>query len=201
MVYKILKVLLLLALIAGIGFMLLNFSYFSQQLGYFFDRVFVSEVQRDFRRQEKNIQQQPNELYIPSLEIRAPIIYTEVTDETGFQLALQNGVVHYPGTARIGEAGNTYIFGHSSDFAFAKGDYKTVFALLPHIELGAEILLADERGEIYKYIVNEKFVAEKTDTHLLKQDTNFRKILTLQTSYPVGTALRRYIVKAELKPE
>lgn len=188
---------------AGCIFVLLNFSYFSQHVVYFFDRTFVTDAQRDFRRTEEAVKQKPNELYIPNLEIRAPIVYVanDSKDEATFQKALQNGVVHYPGTAPIGEVGNSYIFGHSSDFAFAPGEYKTVFALLPNLPKGAEIIVSNDKGKLFKYIVYEKFVAENTDTYLLGQDTGGRKILTLQTSYPIGTALKRYIIKAELKNE
>ena len=199
--WKVIYVIVIGAVAAGVIFVLLNFSYFSQQAVYFFDRTFVTDVQREFRQSEHPVTQKPNELYIPSLEIRAPIIYIEETGEPAFQAALQKGVVHYPGTAKFGEVGNSYLFGHSSDFALKKGDYKTVFAILPNIELGAEILVSDENGKIFKYKVYDKLVAEKTDLHLLGQETNGAKILTIQTSYPIGTALKRYIVKAELRGE
>ncbi len=197
----IVKWLILLAVVAALVFVLLNFNYFSQHLTYFFDQTFVTDAQREFRRNEQRIQQKPNEIYIPALEIRAPIIFTSDTNEAGFQQALQKGVVLYPGTAQVGQVGNTYIFGHSSDFAFAPGEFKTVFALLPNLQIGEQVLVSNENGKIFKYIVYEKFVAEKTATHLLSQDTGGRKVLTLQTSYPIGTALKRYIVRAELLPE
>lgn len=198
---KILKIILGVLGIVLLGFVLLNFDYFSQQIQYHVNRTFVTEVQREIRRDEKNIVLEANELYIPTLEIRAPIIFIDGVGEEVFQPALEKGIVQYPGTAPVGVVGNTYIFGHSSDFILSKGDYKTVFALLPNIEIGAVIQVTNERGELFEYIVYEKFVAEKTATYLLDQDTKGKKILTLQTSYPIGTALQRYIVKAELKPE
>ncbi len=198
---KILKIILGLVGVVAFGFMLLNFDYFSQQIQYHVNRTFVTEVQREIRRDEKNIVLEANELYIPTLEIRAPIIFIDSVGEDVFQPAFQRGVVLYPETAPVGAVGNSYIFGHSSDYIFAKGDYKTVFALLPNIEIGAVIQVTNERGEEFEYIVYEKFVAENTATYLLDQDTKGKKILTLQTSYPIGTALQRYIVKAELKPE
>jgi LPXTG-site transpeptidase (sortase) family protein len=199
--WKVIYVLVIGAVVAGVIFVLLNFSYFSQQVVYFFDQTFVTDAQREFRRSENPVAQKPNELYIPSLEIRAPIIYIDETGEPAFQAALKKGVVHYPGTAAIGEVGNSYLFGHSSDFAFKGGEYKTVFALLPNIELGSVIEVTDEKGKVFLYKVYDKFVAEKTDVHLLGQETNGAKVLTIQTSYPIGTALKRYIVKAELKSE
>lgn len=201
MAVKIIKIIVVFLGLAGILFVLLNFNYFLQHVTYFFDQTFVTDSQREFRRTEHPVTQKPDELYIPSLEIRAPIQFVDQTGEDAFQPALQKGVVHYPGTAKVGEVGNTYIFGHSSDFAFSKGEYKTVFAILPNIELGAEVILTNSDGKLFKYKVYNKFVAEKTATELLDQNTGGRKILTLQTSYPIGTALKRYIVKAELKPE
>lgn len=198
MLYKLLRYLIIAVLIAAGIFALLNMSYFSKQVGYFFNKTFLTETQRDFARSENPVASVPNQLYIPSLDILAPIIYVESTNEEVFQKALQDGVVQYPNTAKIGTVGNTYIFGHSSDFALSKGSYKTVFALLPSIEKGEEILVTDEDGEQFVYKVYDKFVAKNTDTYLLKQDTQGRKILTLQTSYPVGTALQRYIIKAEM---
>jgi HemK-like putative methylase len=70
-------------------------------------------------------------LSIPSLSIEAPIQFIDKADEKTFQAALKNGVVHYPGTALAGEFGNMYIFGHSSDYIWSKGHYKTIFAVLP----------------------------------------------------------------------
>ena len=140
----------------------------------------------------------PNLLLIPSLEITAPIIYLSESDERAFQAGLLNGVVHYPGTANMGQTGNAYIFGHSSDFVWSRGQYKTVFALLPRIEIGAEIQASDPQGNLYRYRVFETKVVEADDLSVLNQDTSGRKILSVQTSYPVGTALRRFVAVAEL---
>ena len=140
----------------------------------------------------------PNTLLVASLRIKAPVHYVAEDAEAVFQQALQNGVVHYPGTAQPGEPGNVYIFGHSSDNAWAKGQYKTVFALLPRIEKGAPILLSDAEGRIFTYLVRDNFSISVRDRRWLSQENSERRLLTLQTSYPVGTSLGRYIVVAEL---
>jgi LPXTG-site transpeptidase (sortase) family protein len=98
-----------------------------------------------------------------------------------------------------GEVGNVYIFGHSSDYAWSKGNYKHAFALLPKIKNGAEIKLTDEKGFSYTYLVTRQGVVGPNDVHVLAQNTNGKKLLTLQTSYPLGTALKRYVVVAELR--
>ncbi len=141
---------------------------------------------------------EPNMLEIPALGIHAPIIYIDEKTEKAYQEALLHGVVHYPGTAKPGEAGNAYIFGHSSDYIWSPGQYKTVFAILPKISQGDLINVSDEQGRMFVYRVIEQKVVTPTDLSVLDQGGNQRKLLTLQTSYPIGTALRRYIVVAEL---
>lgn len=142
---------------------------------------------------------EPNLLVIENLGIKTPIIFAEEENEKAFQESLERGVVHYPGTAEIGEPGNAYIFGHSSDYIWARGDYKAIFARLPKIEKGDLIYASNQEGENFTYEVIETFVASPKDTHLLDQFNQERKLLTLQTSYPLGTALKRFIVRAELK--
>lgn len=198
MVTKILKWILIAAIAIIAIFALLNNEYFFKQLRYYTGQVFVTEQQRENIRRERPVAEQPNQIQIPSLDIVAPIQYVTESNEPAFQAALVNGVVHYPGTAEFGAEGNSYIFGHSSDFAFSKGSYKTVFALLPKIEMGAEISVTNKDGDKYIYKVYDKFVVESTDVKQLDQNTKGKRILTLQTSYPIGTALKRYIVKAEL---
>ncbi len=200
MTKKIIKLIITLILLAILGFLLLNFGYFRKQASYFLNKNFVVSVptQTDDHLNNNLVKTDPDQLSIPSLRISAPIQYPTQANEAAYQEALVNGVVHFPGTAGVGELGNVYIFGHSSDFAFNKGSYKTVFALLPKIEIDSDIFVSDSNGKQYQYKVFEKFVVEKTDLSVLSQETNDRSILTIQTSYPVGTALKRYIVKAEL---
>lgn len=170
----------------------LNAAYFYKQFKFW---LHPPKVETEASQQK----QQPNQLSIPSLGIIAPIVEAQENSEVSFQEALKNGVVHYPGTAAAGQVGNMYIFGHSSDLALKDGGYKTVFALLPSIQNGAEIRVTDSSGTMFVYEVVDQFVASSTDVQLLEQETGGEKILTLQTSYPIGTALKRYIVKAKLK--
>jgi len=140
----------------------------------------------------------PNTLWVDSLGIKAPINFPVANNETAYQEALLTGVAHYPGTALIGQSGNMFIFGHSSDYIWSKGRYKTVFAKLPKIQTGAEIDVTDTNGKLYVYKVVNHFIAEATDVSLTGQYGYQKKLLTLQTSYPVGTAKQRYIVIAEM---
>jgi LPXTG-site transpeptidase (sortase) family protein len=142
---------------------------------------------------------QSGKVEIPSLKITAPVLFGIRRSEEAFQVALRRGVVHYPGTAKPGELGNCYIFGHSSDYPWAKGDYKTVFKELPNIQKGTEIFVTDEKGNRFAYAVTDAFVASASDTHLLGQGDKKTRNLTLQTSYPLGTAFKRWIVLAVIR--
>lgn len=141
---------------------------------------------------------EPNQIRIAALNIVTPVVYVDNIGEGYFQEALAKGVVHYPGTALPGQAGNAFYFGHSSDFGYKAGDYKTVFALLPQIELGETIEVSDSVGRVYKYEVVNTLVVSPTQTEVLSQGNREERLLTLQTSYPVGTAFKRFIVQAKL---
>jgi sortase (surface protein transpeptidase) len=70
-------------------------------------------------------------IIINGIGVNAPVIYDQKTvDEGAFQLALRDGVVHYPGTALPGQPGNVAIFGHSSGQVWAPGNYKFFFTHL-----------------------------------------------------------------------
>jgi LPXTG-site transpeptidase (sortase) family protein len=180
--------------IVAVLFLLLNFQYFWANLTFTINKPEEQQL-------PVNEVIEPNILKIPGLGIQAPIRYVDVASEDVFQKALADGVVQFPGTAKPGEWGNAYIFGHSSDYAWSKGNYKTVFALLPRIQTGERITVSDASGKAFNYIVTKTFVVAPDNTEVLDQFGYQKKVLTLQTSYPVGTALKRFIVQAEIAAE
>lgn len=189
------KKILYIFLVGILAIILVNAGFFYAQIRFLIKKPAAQNIS-EVANPKKS---QPNFLSIPSLGIKAPIQYPEKQDEKVFQEFLAKGVVHYPGTALVGQLGNCYIFGHSSDFPWAKGDFKHIFALLPKIEIGAQIEISDMDGNMYIYKVTEKFVASPKDVSLLAYKKEGKKILTLQTSYPIGSAAKRYIVRAEME--
>ncbi len=189
----ILKILLVAVCVAGV----LNWEYFWKNLSFTLN---PAQIRIDAMEGAKGEKGESNRLEILSLGIAAPIVYPEKNEEAAYQEALIAGVAHYPGTALPGEPGNVYIFGHSSDYLWRPGDYKTVFALLPRIKIGAEIILTNSLGKNFHYKVTSSFAVGAGEVKWLDQGDYQKKLLTLQTSYPVGTALRRWIVRAELSP-
>lgn len=150
-----------------------------------------------------------NRLIIPKLNLNIPIVippygallredWEQV--ELDIQEALEDGVVHYPGTARPGQAGNFFVTGHSSYYPWALGRFKTVFARLPQLDVGDEYWVY-YGGDRHRYIVEEKKEVRPSDISVLDQPTDER-IATLMTCTPVGTTLRRLVIVArELDPE
>ncbi|MBI5732115.1 MAG: sortase [Candidatus Magasanikbacteria bacterium] len=115
--------------------------------------------------------------------------------EKQIQSGLQNGVVHYPGTAKPGEYGNLFMTGHSSYYPWDPGKFKDVFATLNKLEVGDRYYVY--YGQIkYTYEVFEKKEVQPGNVDVLKQPVD-QKISTLMTCTPVGTALRRLIITAQ----
>jgi sortase A len=132
-------------------------------------------------------------LNIPSIGVKAPIVFTPRTDEGGVQLALRDGVVHYATTAKPGQNGNVVLFGHSSGQAWAKGNYKFVFTLLNKLTRN-DIVTIGYDGKRYTYVVLDSKVVDPTDVSVL--NPTGEPTLTLITCTPVGTSRNRLVVTA-----
>ncbi len=152
---------------------------------------------------ELEITPSDNRIIIPRIDQNIPIIrvssesliardWTALEDE--MQDALQDGVVHYPGTSLPGKTGNTVITGHSSYFPWDDGRFKDVFALLHDLVLGDRIVVYYDQDK-YIYEVNEIDVVLPENIDVLKQTPDEK--LTLITCTPVGTNLKRLIIEAE----
>lgn len=136
-------------------------------------------------------------LSIPSLNISAPVVAdVDGNNKEVYFKALQNGVAQYKGTAKPGEGGNIFIFGHSSYYAWDPGHYKEIFKNLEDIKIGAEIEIT-YRGKEYKYKVTQTKVVKPTDISSLAPTSSEQ--LTLMTCVPPGTTTNRLIVVA--RPE
>jgi len=204
------KFLGLFLLIFTITYTLINYQTFWERTKYFYQtNIKKEDLARTFLPQiadkdPEDIAQAPvqtvslqdNHLYIPKLAISAPIIWD--IPESQILDKLHDGVIHYKETAHPGEGGNTFITGHSSYYAWDWGKYKSVFALLGKLNPGDEIIVTYQ-GRVYAYQVIEKFEVAPNQVEVLKK-TNY-PTLTLMTCTPVGTALRRLIIRAsEVNP-
>lgn len=135
-----------------------------------------------------------NTIYIPRIEVIAPINWDIEGNDAHVLPSLQSGVVHLKGNAHPGEQGNVFIVGHSSALPWMKGNYKRIFALIPNLQIGDTITVVYNNMPL-QYRVTGKKVVAPNDTSVLKNTDEAK--LTLMTCVPIGTNLKRQIVEAE----
>ncbi len=177
---------------------LLNLPTFEAQAHYYFSRIIPPTTSANSLSSTKPSNQQST-VIIPSIGVKAPVIYEQRTDDASFAYALRNGVVHYGTTALPGEKGSVALFGHSSGVAWAPGNYKFVFTLLNKLQPGQQIIV-DYQGVRYVYVVTGSKVVPPSDVSVLKTDGDSPKLLLI-TCTPVGTSKNRLIVEAkQIKP-
>jgi len=187
--------------LAGLVVAILVFGFFNSQLlsgkiaYYLYDRNIDAgslNSQLVASPVDKNA---PPKIIINDINVKAPIVFDVQTVNEGlFQKALRSGVVHYPGTAQPGQAGNVVVFGHSSGQWWAPGDYKFIFTHLDKLQQEDKIFV-EYQGVRYIYKVFGISVVKPTDLSVLNQGGS--NILTLITCTPVGTATNRLIIKAQ----
>ena len=133
-----------------------------------------------------------NSIFISKINVKAPIQWD--IQSADILNDLQKGTVHIAGTGHPGEGKNIFITGHSSNFWWIKGDYNTVFALLPQLNAGDEIVVTYQ-DKIQKYVVEKTVEVSPKDVkgYVITPDEK----LTLMTCVPVGTNLRRLLVIAK----
>ncbi len=145
-----------------------------------------------------------NRIIIPKIGKNIPLVDIMSTNtfdfdhmENIFMQELEKGVVRYPGSALPGEQGNSFIFGHSSNYPWLKGSYNDIFALLDDLEFGDQIIVYYNQKK-FVYVVKEKKVVKPGDVKVLDRDPA-QKELSLMTCWPVGTTLKRMLVFTELQ--
>jgi len=148
-----------------------------------------------------NLIGQPTKTYaqdtivIPKINVEAPIVYLNTTDNKTIIDAIKDGVGHYQGTALPGHIGNVFLTGHSSYYWWSGGKYNQVFALMDRLTAG-DLVYVYSQGERYIYRVSKSFVVNPNQVEVLAPSD--KAILTLMTCTPVGTNLRRLIVQGNL---
>ncbi|MFA6048300.1 MAG: sortase [Parcubacteria group bacterium] len=139
------------------------------------------------------------EISISKINISAPMIWSLSENENGQLEDLKKGVSHFYKTAAPGQPGNAVISGHSSNYFWVEGNYNYIFKDLNNLENGdmIKIKTTQKNGRviIYYYKVTDKFNTASDDNRIFENTDN--PTLTLSTCWPLGTNLRRLIVKAE----
>lgn len=138
-----------------------------------------------------------NRIIIQKIDVSAPIIdNVDGNNMQTYMNALENGVAHLKKTSLPGDPGNTVIFGHSSYFKNKPGNYKTIFAKLNNLTIGATIQIKHQNKDL-AYKVFEKKIVRPEDVSVVSQD-NTKRNLTLITCWPIGTTKERLVILASL---
>ena len=116
--------------------------------------------------------------------------------EKDYTAALKEGIAQAKGSTNPGEAGNLFLFSHSTDSPWNIARYNAIFYLLRELEPGDRVIVF-YKGRRFDYIVFDKTVAPPSDISFLTNRYD-RPVLTLQTCDPPGTVLNRLIVRAKL---
>lgn len=139
----------------------------------------------------------PGNITIAKLGVDAPIIWSR--EFAQMESDLKYGVAHHPATPYPGEPGTSSIHGHSSGYPW-DGDFKHAFTKINMLELGDDLFVTvygkDGTSRRYRFIVQSKKV------YTVDDPAQFADLggshLNLSTSWPIGTAQKRYVVTTTL---
>lgn len=128
--------------------------------------------------------------------INVPITWdVDGYNEKAYLTALAQGVAHFRGTAKPGEAGNMFIFGHSGYTKALPNNYHKVFRTLDKLDKGDEIEIRDG-DQTHRYRVTSEREVAPDDLSVLEATPT--EMLTLMTCWPPGTLKKRLIIQAEV---
>jgi len=135
-----------------------------------------------------------NHLYINRIKVNAPINWDVNPSDDDVLNSLKTGVAHLKGNAHPGEKGNVFMVGHSSNYIWAKGDYKQVFVLLPDLKVG-DLITVVYHNVPYEYRVSDLQTVAPDDVSVLRNGDEAE--LKLMTCVPIGTKSKRFIAIAK----
>jgi LPXTG-site transpeptidase (sortase) family protein len=188
-------------------YFLLNFSAFSAKIAFWYKDQFGSsqtqELQKVVREAVNSFQTDnaslpnisDNSMSIEVIGLKAPIAFRVENEENETSKQLKNGLIHLNGTSLPGENGNSFITGHSSNYPWVKSNYNSVFALLDNVVVG-DLIQVKFLDRNYIYRVTEMFVVGPEESNVLKPYKD-KPTLTLMTCTPIGTNLKRLIVRSD----
>lgn len=137
-------------------------------------------------------------MIIPKINVDAPVVYGIGPDYKSQMTAMEKGIAHFSipkANAVPGQVGNAVFAAHSSNDAFAQGDYKFVFAQNEKLTTG-DVIYMNYEGKRYTYSVTKTEVVLPNEVSKVQMDTD-KPMLTLVSCVPLGTAQKRLLIFAE----
>jgi LPXTG-site transpeptidase (sortase) family protein len=149
----------------------------------------------------------PQRVVIPAIRLDAPVVSIgwkveriDGQNQAIWDVPNWHAAGWHNSSARLGVVGNTVFNGHNT----LNGE---VFRDLYRLEVGAEIFVEGENGEMFAYRVGEKYVVREAGQPLSVRLENARYIqetpderLTLVTCHPYGSLQNRLLVIAYPSP-
>ncbi len=136
----------------------------------------------------------PKAIIIPSIKLSSPIQDPESVETEALDDALRFGVVHYPSSANLGESGNVFLFGHSSELKVVNNQAYKVFNRIHELRIGSEVIVRSDSRE-YVYTVSRVSLVDQSKE--LVNLSQSEKKLTLSTCNSFGAKTERYVVEAD----
>lgn len=136
-------------------------------------------------------------LTVPKLNISAPLISAQNSDNAYIQNLLKQGVVVYPTSSMPGKPGASIILGHSAPPGWPKISYDWIFSSLNNLQPG-DMIQVTSREEEYRYAVTKKFFLNRGEDMAISNTTSSISTLLLITCWPPGIDKKRIVIQAEL---
>lgn len=138
------------------------------------------------------------ELVLPKIDTRTPIIVPEDGSTKSILAGMEGGVSIYPDSAPISEKiGRSVILGHSSRASWYRGNYATVFSLLPQMKVGDKFFVISKDRKLTYEVFAVNYLSPADTNAELSKPTTFAEV-DLITCYPIGSASKRNLVQAKL---
>ncbi|MEX0917312.1 MAG: sortase [Candidatus Paceibacterota bacterium] len=136
----------------------------------------------------------PTRIVIESIGVDVEIKNPQSRDIKVLDEALKEGAVRYPGSGKLGESKNVFLFGHSSSLPIVRNSNFKAFNKLDELRAGDMIRVAGGGKEHLYRVYSLKLV--EADSALVDLSGSDAK-LTLSTCNSFGDPGERFVVEAE----
>jgi len=137
----------------------------------------------------------PERIIVDAIGVDVVIENPGSTNVSVLDVALQSGAVRYPGSARLGEDGNIFLFGHSTGLRVVRNEAYKAFNGLKKLEAGDVIRLQAGTME-YHYEVEQIRLVDANEAWVDLSVAKGVRHLTLSTCNTFGEVQERYVVDA-----
>jgi LPXTG-site transpeptidase (sortase) family protein len=152
-----------------------------------------NEYNKIIKNTDKNLI--PQKIEIPKIGVSSTIQFPSSITVASLDAALSKGAVYYPGSGTL-QAGNMFLFGHSTNWKVVNNQSYRTFNDLEKLIPGDEVILTSG-GQQYVYTVLTVRHAPDNDVRV-----NFNtggRTLTISTCDTFGQKQDRWVVDAEFK--